>query len=145
MLCTQVTTGSLCTPFARGAFGPFAIFSGDDDDEVSRSGFVVALASFSRMSTTSFSKQFRNSCASYMTIVIASLMKSEYCLCKRQRSLEKHLVHITPEQLILFLQPLYESLRRNNACFLLLGTYLRNGTQHHLTESHYHSRNYQGR
>ena len=61
-LCTQVTKGSFETPFARACFGPFAIFSGG---EVSGSLFT-AWASFSRISTSSFSKKFKNSWASYM-------------------------------------------------------------------------------
>lgn len=63
-LCTQVTNGSFWPPFARPVFGPFAIFSGGD--ELSASLFV-ACPSFSSMSTSSLSKKFKNSWASYMS------------------------------------------------------------------------------
>ena len=61
-LCTQVTNGSFWAPLAWAFFGPFATLS--EGDEVSGSLFA-AWASFSSMSTSSFSKKFKNSWASY--------------------------------------------------------------------------------
>ena len=62
LLWTHVTRGSFRIPLAWGWRGPFAIFS--DGDKVSGETFV-ALNSFSKMSTSSFNKKFKNSWASY--------------------------------------------------------------------------------
>jgi len=60
-LWTRVTGGSFLTPLAKGSTGPLGAFSEDDDWGAS----LAALDSFSRISTSSFKRKFKNSCASY--------------------------------------------------------------------------------
>ncbi len=61
ILCTQVTIGSLWLPLAIPFRAPFGSFSkGACFPEFD----LAALASFSKMSTNSFNKKFKNSCAS---------------------------------------------------------------------------------
>ena len=127
-LWTHVVSGSLWLPLAWPLIGPFKFLF----EEEFWGGSLAALHSFSRMSTSSLSKKFRNSWASCKI--------QQYCIHGQLGWLRRHirlkttecvskciiihqmyyLMHIAAEKLILFLQPLYKSLRSNNACFLLL-------------------------
>jgi hypothetical protein len=129
-LWTHVVSGSLWLPFAWPLLGPFKFLF----EEELWGGSLAALRSFSRMSTSSLSKKFRNSWASckiqeYFSHGQLRWLRRRYMLRTIEYiskgiiiDLMNYLMHIAAEKLILFLQPLYKSLRSNNTRFLLLAT-----------------------
>jgi len=80
-LWTRVTGGSFLTPLAKGSTGPIGAFSEDDDWGES----LAALDSFSRISTISFSKKFKNSWASYRVEQKSCVTSGRFTLLSHQK------------------------------------------------------------
>lgn len=85
-LCTHVTSGSFLTPSAAA---PFETFSGD----VVPGESLAELDSFSRISTISFSKKFKNSWASYRVEQKSYVTSGRFTLLSHQKIQREENVH----------------------------------------------------